>query len=206
MAKYVKITCICIRKQCVVWASSSLKPTTQHAPALTMGSWTLNAPQHTSALFPWLHFFSKKPAMFVKNVIMLQWSHICFCNNLRCVFMSHRELLTVYCFSHRASGLFTGVHLKCCFTRLHIWQRILKPVHVHEDSWCLSFRDNWEESYYLIYVLVLCHRSVQHKSVWVGRLRQHMFAGLWILICSVLDHVFSFQTSAKSLFGLAHGN
>lgn len=43
------------------------KPATQHASALTMGSWTLNAPQHRFTQFPWLHFYSKKSAMFVKK-------------------------------------------------------------------------------------------------------------------------------------------
>lgn len=91
------------------------KPATQHASALTMGSWTLSAPQHTFTQFPWLHFYSKKPAMFVKNIIMLQWSQIC--NNPRCVFMSHRELaVTTYLYS----GIFISRPQDCCVLQF-IW-------------------------------------------------------------------------------------
>lgn len=88
--------------------------------------------------------------------------------------MSHRELaVTTYIVVFSSPGFRIVIHWSSfkmllvvdLITGLHIWQDILKPVRVHELGDVFFFHENREEPYYLIYVLILSHHSVQHNSV-----------------------------------------
>lgn len=74
------------------------------------------ASSHTDSWSPWLHLYSKKLAMFVRNIFIPLWT--CICNNPKmCAYDSHRTYRVLFTYHLFQSGPWLSVTFLTCSQR-----------------------------------------------------------------------------------------